>query len=121
MGIYYAYTGYRIYKATKYIKFTVSSVAKYIKNAKRVKSALEKDAYHRAPSYLSLNQLKRGKIYKFKDRGGEKTLLQVKVTVNGKKGIAEYVLNKKGQVEHQLFRPNTGYTGKLQGHNYKGR
>ncbi|GEK35688.1 hypothetical protein [Kurthia sibirica] len=85
---------------------------------RRSASVLQKnDAYHRAPSYLSSNQLKRGKIYKFTDRQGEKTLLQVKTTVNGKKGIAEYILNKKGQVEHQVFRPGKGYTGKPQGYN----
>lgn len=75
-----------------------------------------------SPSYLTTNQLKRGKIYKFTDREGEKTLLQVKATVNGKKGIVEYILNKKGQVEHQLFRPDTGYTGKPHGYkSYKRR
>ncbi|AIY05395.1 hypothetical protein Plano_1430 [Planococcus sp. PAMC 21323] len=104
IGIYYIYQGYRVYKSVKYIKFTVSSVANFIKTAPRVGSALKSDSYHRAASFVSLNQLKRGKIYKFKGGDGRTYVkLKTKGEVNGKKGVFEYILDSTGKVTHQLF------------------
>lgn len=104
IGIYYLYQGYRVYKSVKYIKFTVSSIANFIKTAPRVGSALKSDSYHRAASFVSLNQLKRGKISKFIGGDGKTYVkLKTKGEVNGKKGVFEYILDSAGRVTHQLF------------------
>jgi hypothetical protein len=78
-----------------------SEVANNIANAERTGSALKGDIYHRAASYLSESQLSKGTVYNL---GNNNTLLQVKGTLNGKKGVFEYILNKYGQVTHQLFK-----------------
>jgi hypothetical protein len=78
-----------------------SEAAKKIVNAERVGSGLKGDTYHRAASYLSESQISRGTVY---DLGKNNTLLQVQGGVNDKTGIFEYILNKDGQVTHQLFK-----------------
>lgn len=78
-----------------------SEAANKIVNAERVGSGLKGDTYHRAASYLSESQISKGTVY---DLGKNNTLLQVEGSVNGKTGIFEYILNKNGQVTHQLFK-----------------
>ncbi|MPN48780.1 hypothetical protein SDC9_196392 [bioreactor metagenome] len=80
---------------------TPSQAANKIVNAERVGSGLKNDIYHRAASYLSESQLSKGTVY---DLGNNNILLQVKGGLNGKTGIFEYILNRTGQVTHQLFK-----------------
>ena len=70
------------------------------------------DVNHRAPSYLSEEQLASGRTYSFTNNDGKSyTLLQTKGQLNGADGIYEYITNGKGEVTHQIFIKDGGYTG----------
>lgn len=81
-------------------------VIQRIMSAERRGSGLKKDNYHRAASYLSFDDLRKGHLYSItgKDRI-EKTLLQTEGKFNGKKGIYEYILDNSGSINHQRFIP----------------
>ncbi|WP_337989998.1 RHS repeat-associated core domain-containing protein [Lysinibacillus sp. JNUCC 51] len=92
MAVYYVYVGYQAYKKIKYLKYTVSAVANFIKNAPRIGSALKSDTYHRAASWATLNQLKKGKISTWIGKDGTRYVgLKTKGSVNGSNGIFEYI------------------------------
>lgn len=76
-------------------------IAKRIVNAERVGSGLKSDIYHRAASYLTEEQLSKGKVFNLDNN---KILLQVEGSVNGKEGVFEYILDELGRVTHQLFK-----------------
>lgn len=75
-----------------------------------VASALKPDTYHRAASWLTASQLAKGKIYFINN--GNRILLQVKGTLNGKKGAFEYIIDETGHVCHQLFKAGGIINGK---------
>ena len=77
-------------------------VADLITSAKRVGSALKSDLYHRAASWLSSSQLAKGKVFYI--NGGRRVLLQVEGTLNGIKGIFEYIIDEAGNICHQFFK-----------------
>ena len=53
-----------------------------------------------------------GQVFKLKGGDGvTRTLVQAPGEVNKKAGVFEYILNKKGQVEHQRFIPCGTVTG----------
>lgn len=90
----------------------IEKTADKILDANRVGSGLAEDSAHRAASYLSKEQLLKGKVYEIV--GNDKkiyTLLQVQGQFNGKEGIFEYILNEAGQVTHQRFIQNGIFTG----------
>ena len=76
-------------------------VAKIIVNAQRVGSALKNDLYHRAAAWLSESQLARGTLFRLSNG---RILLQVSGTLNGKKGIFEYIIDELGRVCHEVFK-----------------
>ena len=68
--------------------------------------------YHRAASFVPEEQLAKGRTFTFTNGDGRKmTMLQTEGELNGTTGIFEYILNQKGQVEHQLFKPGAGIVG----------
>lgn len=89
---------------------TVSSIARMIVSAKRVGSALKADTYHRAASWLTISQLSKGKIYFINN--GNRILLQVRGTLNGKRGVFEYIIDEFGRVCHQLFKVGGSINGR---------
>ena len=91
----------------------VKDVAEMIISAKRTGSALLSDVYHRSASWLSKSQLSKGKVFYIKGKDGcQYILLQVKGGLNGKSGIFEYIINKAGEVTHQLFKAGGVINGK---------
>lgn len=81
------------------------AAADAIKNGERIGTALSKsDAGHRSASFLTKAQLNKGKIFTLKGGDGvTRTLLQTKGSMNGQKGIFEYIITPKGQISHQRF------------------
>ena len=82
-----------------------SDAASKIVKAKRVGAALKNDSTHRAASYLTKNQLAKGRTYLLTNQKDKvhRTLLQVKGELNGKKGIYEYLLEPNNTVSHERF------------------
>ena len=90
-----------------------NSLAELITSARRIGSAMSSDIYHRAASWLSKSQLSKGKVFYIKGKDGlQYILLQVKGTLNGKNGVFEYIVNKAGEVTHQLFKAGGSINGK---------
>lgn len=67
---------------------------------------MKDDIYHRSASFLSKEQLMNGTATVF---GGKDTFPYVKLetpgTLDDIKGTFEYIINGKGQVTYQLFKP----------------
>lgn len=83
-----------------------------IPKANRVGSGLKDDILHRAASYVSEEQLAKGRVTSF--TGGDDksyTLLQTKGDLNGADGIYEYVMNSGGEITHQKFISGGKITG----------
>ncbi len=96
----------------QYERLKAQYAADEVFHADRIGSALKDDPLHRAASYLSQEQLARGRAYSF--TGGDTrpyTLLQTPGQLNSTNGIFEYVSNPLGQVTHQRFIPGGIYTG----------
>lgn len=88
------------------------AVAQKILTAERIGKALKSDVGHRAASFASLEQLAAGKVFALKGGDGvQRTLLQADGVMNAKSGVFEYILNAKGQVEHQRFITGGKITG----------
>lgn len=96
----------------QYERLKSQYVAEEIYNADRVGSALKDAPAHRAASYLSQEQLAKGRTYIY--RGGDNRiykLLQTEGQLNDVDGIYVYVINDTGQVTHQRFIQGGKYTG----------
>ena len=81
-------------------------------SASRVGSALKADIYHRGTS-LGLDPSR--KIHSFNiigKEGNSYVLCMQKTTVNGSSGVFEYILNPKGHITHQRFKPGAKPDGK---------
>jgi hypothetical protein len=75
-------------------------------------AALQGDALLRAASFGTDAVAESGRLFKIKGGDGAvRTLVQAPGEVNKKSGVFEYILNKKGQVEHQRFIPCGVVTG----------
>lgn len=79
----------------------------------RVGTALAKsDASHRAASVGVEAVAEAGQSFELKGGDGVvRTLVQAPGEVNGQKGIFEYIINKAGQVTHQIFIKDGVVTG----------
>ena len=93
---------------------SASDAAKIITTAERTGTALSKtDTFHRSASFLTQKQLAAGQVFTIKNsKGVNQTLLQVNGTLNGKKGVFEYIITPDGKVSHQLFKAGGTITGK---------
>jgi len=88
------------------------TIAKHLQTAERVGAALKSDVMHRAATFGTNAIAESGQVFKIKGGDGVvRTLIQAPGEVNKKSGIFEYMLNKKGQVEHQRFIPCGTVTG----------
>ena len=76
-----------------------------IANGDRIGSALKRDAYHNAPSWVDPNGIAvNGQ--EFSITGGDgviRTLVQSPATVNSIAGRVEWLINSDGTIGHQLF------------------
>ncbi|SCB84606.1 Pre-toxin domain with VENN motif-containing protein [Gilliamella bombicola] len=84
---------------------TLSGVADKIIAYNRSGSSLKADPSHRAASFITKEQLKKGKVFTITGGDGVKrTLLQTEGSFNGKSGIFEYIIDPKTQnITHQRF------------------
>ena len=100
------------HNATQFERLKAQYAADEILNADRIGSALKSDSSHRAASFLSREQLAKGRVNTFRGGDGSHyTLLQTYGGLDNNSGIYEYVLNKKGQVTHQRFIKDGVMTG----------
>jgi len=90
--------------------------ARHVANAERVGtggeilndrfkgSGLKSDPTHRAASFLTEEELAKGRVFPITGNDGvRRTLLQVPGNVNGKQGIVEYIIDHDGTIVHQRF------------------
>jgi hypothetical protein len=84
---------------------TLSGVADKIIAYNRSGSGLKADPSHRAASFITKEQLKKGNVFTITGGDGVKrTLLQTEGSFNGKSGIFEYIIDPKTQnITHQRF------------------
>ncbi|OCG74450.1 hypothetical protein A9G42_10000, partial [Gilliamella sp. Nev6-6] len=84
---------------------TLSKVADKIIDYNRSGSGLKGDPLHRAASFVSKEQLKKGEVFTITGGDGiKRTLLQTEGSFNGKSGIFEYIIDPKTQnITHQRF------------------
>jgi hypothetical protein len=83
---------------------TLSKVADKIIDYNRSGSGLKGDPLHRAASFVSKEQLKKGGVTITGGDGIKRTLLQTEGSFNGKSGIFEYIIDPKTQnITHQRF------------------
>ncbi|GEL05514.1 DNRLRE domain-containing protein [Rummeliibacillus stabekisii] len=129
MGVYYVYKIYKVrkvYKTAKGIKkskfikkkkkvkkykkvkLNTSVIAKKIPSLQRIDSGLEEDWYHRACSYFSVKQLQKGRVFTMGGRDGRPyTHLKAKVLLKGQEGVVHYIINREGQITHQMWSKGT--------------
>jgi YD repeat-containing protein len=90
-----------------------ASAATRLRSAEAVGSALKEDTFHRAASWFRKDAAQNGTHFEIKGGDGKiRTLTQVKATVNGKKGVAEFVVDDQGRLTHQLFKEGRKIDGK---------
>ncbi len=88
------------------------SIKNKIVESKRSGSALKNDLHH---SFNDIIDNYAGKAHEFKIKGGDKktrTLYQIEGSLNGKKGIFEWIHDPEKGVTHRRFIPNGKITGK---------
>ncbi len=83
-----------------------------ILNAPAAGSVLKSDAYHMAGSFVVDDIATKGRFFTIK--GADRVLrnlTQMEGTVNGQKGIFEWIINENNQLSHQRFIPGGKITG----------
>ncbi|MGX7419308.1 hypothetical protein ACWOFR_10975, partial [Carnobacterium gallinarum] len=78
--------------------------SKEITNAERIGSGLKDDPLHRSASFITEEQLAKGRVTSFTGGDGKSySVLQSLGKLNGLDGIYEYVLDSTGKITHQRF------------------
>ena len=88
------------------------TIKNQIVESKRSGSALKTDSHH---SFNDIVDNYAGKSQRFEIKGGDKktrSLYQIEGSLNGKKGIFEWILDPEKGVTHRRFIPNGKITGK---------
>lgn len=86
--------------------------SKEIINAERIGSGLKDDPLHRSASFLTEEQLAKGRVTSFTGGDGKSySVLQSQGKLNGLDGIYEYVLDSTGKITHQRFIDGGKITG----------
>lgn len=94
-----------------YVKLDINTIAKKIPNLKRNKHVLsQSDSFHRAGSYLTYKQLRKGRVYSLRGKDGSMyTHLKVTGIVSGREGVFHYIIDRTGVITHQEFRVGTNF------------
>ncbi|MBC1526545.1 hypothetical protein HCJ05_03275 [Listeria seeligeri] len=86
--------------------------SKEIPNADRIGSGLKDDPSHRAASFITEDQLAKGRVTSFTGSDNKSySMLQTKGEFNGLDGIYEYILDSTGKITHQRFIEGGKITG----------
>ncbi|MCQ9209568.1 hypothetical protein [Granulicatella seriolae] len=86
--------------------------SKEIPNADRIWSGLKDDPSHRAASFITEEQLAKGRIMSFTGSDNKSySILQTSGGFNGLDGIYEYTLDSTGKITHQRFIEGGKITG----------
>ena len=81
-------------------------IAYQVLNGDRIGSGLKDDIYHRAPSWVTKEELLNAKITVTVGGDGHPYFhIEVPAVVNDMAGIFEYIVDSYGKVTHQLFIP----------------
>jgi hypothetical protein len=83
-----------------------------ITSATPVGSALKGDPYHRAASFFVEEIPASGRVFQIPSGSGStSTLAQVEGVMNGQRGVAEWIVDRAGDLTHQRFIPGGKITG----------
>ncbi|EGO8079895.1 T7SS effector LXG polymorphic toxin [Enterococcus faecalis] len=86
--------------------------SKEIPNADRIGSGLKDDSSHRAASFITEEQLAKGRVTSFTGSDNKSySILQINEDFNGLDGIYEYILDSTGKITHQRFIEGGKITG----------
>lgn len=86
--------------------------SKEIPNADRIGSGLKDDPSHRAASFITEEQLAKGRVTSFTGSDNKSySILQTNGDFNGLDGIYEYILDSTGKITHQRFIEGGKITG----------
>ncbi|MBL1230084.1 hypothetical protein IW492_12665 [Enterococcus sp. BWB1-3] len=86
--------------------------SKEIPNADRIGSGLKDDPSHRAASFITEEQLAKGRVTSFTGSDNKSySILQTNGDFNGLDGIYEYILDPTGKITHQRFIEGGKITG----------
>lgn len=93
-------------------RFRASLSAQELATASRVGSGLKADSLHRAGSFVVDDVAQSGRVFALRGGDGvQRTLTQVEGTVNGQRGVFEWIVDPAGSVTHQRFIPDGRITG----------
>ncbi len=85
--------------------------AEEIAGARAVGSALKSDPFHRAASFAVEDIAAHGTVLPLAGRTGTANLTQVPGTLNGIAGRFEWIVDKVGNLTHQMFVPGGTING----------
>jgi hypothetical protein len=85
--------------------------AEEIRGAQAVGSALKNDAFHRAASFAVDDIAASGKVFTIAGRAGPANLTQVPGELNGVAGRFEWIVDRVGNLTHQMFVPGGTING----------
>jgi hypothetical protein len=93
-------------------RLRASLSAQELSTAPRVGSGLKADPFHRATSWVVDDVAQSGRVFPLRGGDGvQRTLTQVETTIDGQRGVAEWIVDPAGNVTHQRFIPGGRITG----------